>query len=216
MKKVLTLIKKDVLLDRNNMIMIVLFSVAIPVFVGTTLGPKNIDYGIGLLAFMMETVYCMFFGQNKVSALEYKYKGAAYLSLTPYGRKTMVLAKYGFLLCLFVICLLCYLGTSLFVEQVPQIGLVEIGAVALMQIVFWSLYIPLEYKLGYNNIKVVFGIIFIAVPWIVTVSFTHIKTVFLFFNRHLILAILGIGVFAILILWISVTASIRIFEKKSF
>lgn len=213
MKKLFVLLKKDIYLDPLNIIMIIVLAFGIPLVVGHLL--EDVNYGNGSVILMMSAMYCLYFGQNKVSGLEYKYKGLAYLTLTPYKRAELVLSKYIFLFLLYVVCIVFYYAAYFVSDSVAGITFLDIALTGLIQILFWSIYLPLEYKLGYNNIKNYFAILFISMPWIVSFFNKQIVVILNILVKNFVVSVLSICVVSVLIVSSSIFLSIRIFSRKS-
>jgi len=212
-KKIIALIKKDIYLDYLNIIMVIVLAFGIPLVVGHLL--EDVDYGNGSVILMMSAMYCLFFGQNKVSGLEYKYKGLAYLTLTPYKRTYLVLSKYIFMFLLYLVCVILYFAAYFVSDKVAGITFLDIALTGLIQILFWSIYMPLEYKLGYNNIKNYFAILFIAMPWIVSYFNKQIVVIMNLLSKNFVVSVLTICVISLIIVSSSILLSIRIFDRKS-
>ena len=99
--------------------------------------------------------------------IEHKYKGAAYLTLTPISRKDIVVSKYVFLLLVFIMSILGYIITYLLVPAVKPLSLPSIIIAGTANIIFLGLYIPLEFKLGYENMKYYFMVLIVATPLLI-------------------------------------------------
>lgn len=215
MKKILTLIKKDIYLDRTNLLMVIVLSVGLPVFVGYLLKGDGIGFGKGLISFMLSTMYCLYFAQNKVSALEFKYKGAAYLTLTPYTRTNIVIAKYIFVFLLFLLCIFSYGIADVMFKEVPSLKVTDIIITLFIQITFWSIYLPLEYKLGYNNIKNYFALLFIGMPWVITIVFKYMNAETFKIIESFTHLMIYLFIVLIAIVLISIRVSIKIYNNKN-
>ena len=94
-------------------------------------------------------------------------KASTLLCATPYPRKLLVLSKYVFGLLIYgACCLIFWTETLLF----PVLGGFHIELSAIMFLVvalFLGIYLPVQYKLGYETTKFAFFIIIMASPFIV-------------------------------------------------
>lgn len=103
-----------------------------------------------------------------VSLKENQYaKASTLLCATPYPRKLLVLSKYVFGLLIYgACCLIFWAETLLF----PVLGgfHIELSAVIFLVVaLFLGIYLPVQYKLGYETTKFAFFIIIMASPFIV-------------------------------------------------
>lgn len=164
---VLNLVKKDSLLVKKYLILMVVAGIALPVFIKL----KTVSLaGGGFLAFFISTLFIQFIIFNSVSLLEYKYKGSALLSATPYGRNALVQSKYLFLLLLFVGCCILYTLTALLIpNQMDMLSISDLGNSFLIVSLVFSIMIPVQYRFGFEKSKYIFFFSIFITPFIAPV-----------------------------------------------
>ena len=147
------LIKKDVLIVKKYVLIMLAAAVLIPPFM-LWRAPQY----TGILGFML---------LQYVSLKEYQFpKAATLLCATPYSRRMIVLSKYIFCMVTYMACCVIY-GIETFI--VPGLGSCDIKLFVLMFFitsVFIGIYLPVQYKLGYEKTKFAFVIVIMASPFI--------------------------------------------------
>ena len=160
---VLSLLKKDFLIVKKYVLIMFFFIILIPPVMRWRT-PKF----TGILGFILSVIFSVFMLLQYVSLKEYQFpKAATLLCATPFSRKAMVLSKYIFCMAIYVICCIVYEVETLLI---PQLGTADIKLFALMFLVtsiFIGLYLPVQYKLGYEKAKFAFLVIIMASPIIV-------------------------------------------------
>ena len=158
----LHLIKKDILIVKKYVLIMMAAAVLIPPFM-LWRAPQY----TGILGFMLSVIFCVFMLLQYVSLKEYQFpKAATLLCATPYSRRMMVLSKYIFCMAIYAACCVIY-GIETFV--VPGLGSCDIKLFILMFFitsVFIGIYLPVQYKLGYEKTKFAFVIVIMASPFI--------------------------------------------------
>lgn len=143
----LHLIKKDILLAKNLVLITMLIAIAIPLFFMFT-----IPFSTGLLPFLYMVILTEIILLQSISAMEAKSpKAPALLCATPYTRKTLVKAKYVFFILLFVFCYVVHTLLSLIVDPSNILDLTSVLAVLLFGTLVYGIYMPIEFK--YGNVK---------------------------------------------------------------
>ena len=121
----------------------------------------------GILGFMLSVIFCVFMLLQYVSLKEYQFpKATTLLCATPYSRRMIVLSKYIFCMVTYMACCVIY-GIETFI--VPGLGSCDIKLFVLMFFitsVFIGIYLPVQYKLGYEKTKFAFVIVIMASPFI--------------------------------------------------
>ncbi len=164
MKKVLLLIKKDILLDKMYLLVTILLSFGIPIFIAKSLKDVTGINGIDVIALMLSTFYCYFMMFSKIGLIEDKYKSIEYLLLTPISRKMIVISKYSLFVIIFIFSIVGYIIDSLIFSDIEATNPASISVVFLIGCIFMGIYIPLELKVGYEKVKFYLMIIVIATP----------------------------------------------------
>lgn len=102
-----------------------------------------------------------------LSLKEYQFpKAATLLCATPFSRNMIVLSKYIFCIAVFIACCIIYAIETL---VIPGLGTVDMTLFLLMFLVtsvFIGVYLPVQYKLGYEKTKFAFLVVIMASPFI--------------------------------------------------
>lgn len=158
----LHLIKKDVLIVKKYVLIMMAAAVLIPPFMLW----RAPQYS-GVLGFMLSVIFCVFMLLQYVSLKEYQFpKAATLLCATPYSRGMMVLSKYIFCAVAYAACCVIY-GIETLV--VPGLGSCDIELFVLMFFitsVFIGIYLPIQYRWGYEKTKFAFVVVIMASPFI--------------------------------------------------
>lgn len=143
------LIKKDILIVKKYVLIMLVAAVLIPPFMLW----RAPEY-TGVLGFMLSVIFCVFMLLQYVSLKEYQFpKAATLLCATPFSRKMIVLSKYIFCIAIYTACCIIYAIETL---VVPGLGTVDVTLFLLMFLVtsvFIGIYLPVQYKLGYEKTK---------------------------------------------------------------
>lgn len=208
----ISLVKKDILLVKKYMLMMMVVTIAIPIFI-----MWRTPVFLGFSAFLISTIFAEFILYQYVSMTELKYpKADALLCATPYPRRIIVVARYVFLLLIFAYCLLAYSIESLILPQIKLLSLSNILTVMLILTTLFGVYTPIQYKLGYEKTKYFFSVVIVVTPFLlptlmnlgISLDLNSLSSMPLFV-WNLIMAAM-----TILVLSISVITSIKIYEKK--
>ncbi|GIP34904.1 ABC-2 transporter permease [Paenibacillus sp. J2TS4] len=160
---IFNLVKKDLLLVKKYLLFMLVFSVIAPMFIMVKIGSS----GGGLLGFFVTALFIEFILLNTLSSLEDKYKGAAFLSATPYTRKTLVKARYLFFLIIFGCVCVIYTITSL-VSPVPleMLNLFTAGLCLLFITAYFGILLPIQYKYGYEKTRYISFFLVFLTPFV--------------------------------------------------
>ena len=155
------LIKKDFLIVKKYVFIMLVTAVLIPPFMLW----RTPEYNTGILGFMLSVIFCVFMLVQYVTLKEYQFpKAATLLCATPFSRKMIVLSKYIFCIAIYVACCIIYAIETL---VVPGLGTIDVTLFLLMLLVtsvFIGIYLPVQYKLGYEKTKFAFVVIIMASP----------------------------------------------------
>lgn len=158
----LHLIKKDILLVKNLVLVAMLINIAIPLFFIFT-----IPFSTGLLPFLYMVILTEIILLQSISAMEAKSpKASSLLCTTPYSRKTLVKAKYIFFILLFAFCYVVHTLLSLIVDPPNILNLTSVLTVLLFGTIAYGIYMPIEFK--YGNVKARF--VFMTLIFIVSLG----------------------------------------------
>lgn len=204
------LLKKDVLIIKKYVLVMLVAAILIPPFM-LWRAPQY----TGILGFMLSVIFCVFMLLQYVSLKEYQFpKAATLLCATPYSRRMIVLSKYTFCMITYVACCVIYGIETLII---PELGTCDIKLFMLMFFIisaFIGIYLPVQYKLGYEKTKFTFVIVIMASPFILPqiMKMENINLNFLFFLSPL-LVYGGIILLSFGILFISISLSMKIYNS---
>ncbi len=215
MRKLIVLLRKDITLDKANLVIVILLSIGIPIYITYSLQDLGLQKGADFVSLFLSSFFCFFMSLSKLGLIEHKYRGTAYLTLTPINRKDVVLSKYVFLLLVFLISLVGYGVSYLVTPFLQPISFTAVVTVWTANILFLSFYIPLELKLGYENVKYFFTAVIVISPFLIGLIGKYGGA--LIFRRFMeevgnILPIMM--VFSFILIAVSYYVSVRIFNTK--
>lgn len=208
----ISLVKKDILLVKKYMLVMMIITIAIPIFIMWR-APEF----LGTLTFLVSTIFAEFMLYQYVSMTELKYpKADALLCATPYPRRSIVIARYIFLLLIFAYCLLAYSIASLILPEIKSLSFSNVLTVMLISTILFGVYAPIQYKLGYEKTKYFFSIVIVATPFLLpTLSKLRISPYLSWLSSMPPLVWIFIMIaMIILVLSVSMIISIKIYEKK--
>lgn len=203
------LIKKDILIVKKYVLIMLVAAVLIPPFMLW----RAPEY-TGVLGFMLSVIFCVFMLLQYVSLKEYQFpKAATLLCATPFSRKMIVLSKYIFCISIYVACCIIYAIETL---VVPGLGTVDVTLFLLMFLVtsvFIGIYLPVQYKLGYEKTKFAFVVVIMASPFILPtlMKMENVNLNFLSMFSPLIVYT-SVLLFSLIFLIVSVILSIKIYS----
>lgn len=214
--RILALIKKDVFLVKKYLLVIFAICVAFPIFIN-----YNATSLMGLTAFLITAIFAVYMALQSVALAETKYpKAEALLCASPYTRKYLVVARYLFFMCIFVITTAIYELVVAFLPDTAMLSLIDIALTLLIGSVLLGIYLPLQYKIGYEKMKYVLMIVILLTPFLLPYLIEWLATSKLdltFLNS--IPTALRISLYTATAVGISVVSSvvsIRIYEAKEF
>lgn len=205
--KLYSLIKKDFILAKDNLVIVFLLACGIPIFINRQLDNINSSF----ISFFIMVLYSQYILYNKISLTEDKFKGASYLTATPYTRELLVKSRYLFIFIVFLMCCIIYTAVSIF-SILPRLNNLTLSMSLLVLTSFFSVILPLQYKFGYEKTKfIIWSIVFFspfAIPTILNqLSKLNINLEFSFNEPILYLLSVIIG-------YVSMKISINIYYKK--
>lgn len=201
------LLKKDFLIVKKYvLIMLVVIALIPPVMRWRT--PEF----TGVFGFILFGIFILL---QYVSLKEYQFpKAATLLCATPFSRKAIVSSKYIFCMAIYAICCIVFELETLFL---PGLGTSDIKLFAFMFLivsVFIGIYLPIQYKFGYEKTNFAFRAIIVASPFILPLLMRagSLNLNFLsMFSPYLVYG--GIVLIGFAILAISASLSIKIYDK---
>lgn len=205
------LIKKDFLIVKKYVLIMLVTAVLIPPFMLW----RTPEYNTGILGFMLSVIFCVFMLVQYVTLKEYQFpKAATLLCATPFSRKMIVLSKYIFCIAIYVACCIIYAIETL---VVPGLGTIDVTLFLLMLLVtsvFIGIYLPVQYKLGYAKTKFVFAVVIMASPFILPqlMKMENVNSKFLSMLSPLIVYT-SVFLFSLIFLIVSVILSMKFYSE---
>ena len=215
MKRILVLLKKDITLDISNMLIVMLVSIGLPLYTSYAFNQAGLNIGVDFLSLFLNSFYCFFLAFSKLGIIENKYRGMAYLTLTPVTRKDIVLSKYFFSAFVFLISIVGYKIANFIMSSSQSLTYSSIIIVWTVVALVIGIYIPLEFKVGYENVKYYLTAIIVVSPFLIGLLGKYTK-----FDFFKLFMQAGSGWLPILLVFsgiihvVSYSISVRIFEKK--
>ncbi|USG65701.1 ABC-2 transporter permease [Brevibacillus ruminantium] len=210
------LVKKDFLLAKKYWTVMLIAGLVLPIFI-----KSKVDFMPGgFLAFFLSTLFIQYLLFNTVSMIEYKSKGSALLCATPYTRRTIVIAKYFFLLAIFAGCYLLYSFASLLIPaKMEMLSLSEVGVSILVMAAVFGVMIPVQYRFGYEKSKYIFMFLIFLFPFVFPQMIRAMQFQQIGLQNLLplpgVVQVLFLGLLALSISWISMECSARIYAKQN-
>lgn len=206
----LHLVKKDFLIVKKYVLIMLVAAIAIP----PVMLWRAPEYG-GVMGFILSVIFAVFMLLQYVSLKEYQCpKASALLCAAPFPRRLLVLSKYIFCMLIYAICCLIF---GIETMAAPQLGILRLDALALMFLVTATvvgLYLPIQYKLGYEKTKFVFVVIIMASP-VITAALLKMENIN--FDTLLmappILVYSGMILAGIIVLTISACLSVKFYSE---
>lgn len=202
------LIKKDLLLMKKYLLLMIVIMIVLPLALATKSNEANMF--TSTMAFAFEVIYAEFLICRYLAMKEYQYpKAASFLCTLPFTRNMQVISKYLLYLVIFVFCCIAYWVDTLFVTNLARIDLSLIIPILFAVSILYSIYMPVQYKFGYEKSKLIFMFLLIAFPILVTNTDTARILTILSNMSYPIMLIVAVGS-----LLLSLIVSINIFNKK--
>lgn len=206
------LIKKDIKIVKGYFVGVIAIAIGLPLLLAYR-QPQM----AGLTSLMMAVLISSVAFNLALSEKENQYpKATALLSSTPYMRTKVIYAKYLLYLIIYIICCVTSFIEMYFVPQLIVNDYLKVAAIVfLIQAVGMGIFLPIQYKFGYEKTKFVCFLLFLspfaisATEYIVLpaniVNFLKASPIFLTF----VLYVLGA------LVWLSSLAvSQKVFAKK--
>ena len=205
-----SLLKKDFLIVKKYVFIMLIAAVLIPPFMLW----RTPEF-TGVLGFILSIIFAVFMLLQYVSLKEYQFpKAATLLCATPFSRKMLVLSKYVFCMVIFLACCIIFGIETLII---PGLGSLDMNLLVLMLFVisvFIGIYLPVQYKFGYEKTKFAFAVIIMASPFILPqlLRMNKLDLVF-FFDYSPILIYAGVILISLVVLAISAFLSMKFYDK---
>lgn len=205
-----TLVKKDFIIIKKYVLAMVVVAALIPLFVSWQAPEVS-----GQIAFALSVTFSGILLLQYNSAKEHQYPQATtLLCATPYSRTLLVLSKYVFCFTIYLGCCLIFWVETCLLHSLKGFSLELFVTVLFALSVFVGIYLPVQYRLGYERTKFVFMVVVVAIPFLLpqlsklgSIGFTPIPSLPQFILCPLLL------VASMAILALSTMISISIFRK---
>ncbi len=220
-----SLVKKDLLLIRRYIWLLLAFDIVIPVSF------SNTPY-VGPLGFFIITSVTSYIILITSGTKEMQYpKAASLLCAAPYSRRQMVLSKYVIVFAAYVFCCLVFEAESLIWPRIGGLSVRQAAQGFLILALVVGISMPLQFRYGFEKIRylmfVVYFVSYCVLPMAARgeLGAAIEKAARLPFVRFIaetagriagagpVAAVLGILVLSFLILTVSVTLSMRIYDR---
>ncbi len=152
------LVKKDILIAKNNLLLILLVIGAIPLFVQFVAPSVPGFASLTYMVVLGEVMIMQAIAQEETK----QPKTMALLCAAPYPRKTVVYAKYVLFFLIFAYCIAVHTVTMLFVNMANIVDLTSILTVMLLGAVLFGIYVPTEFRYGVVKAQVIFTIVILS------------------------------------------------------
>lgn len=206
------LVKKDIKIVKGYSAGVVAIAIGLPLL----LAYKQPQIA-GLTSLMMAVLISSVAFNLALSEKENQYpKATALLSSTPYMRTKVVYAKY---LLYFIIYIICCVASYVEMSIVPQLivsdYLKAAAIVFLVQAIGMGVFLPIQYKFGYEKTKFICFLLFLS-PFAINAT-EHIvfpANIVDFFKTSPIALTFTLYVLGVLVWFASLAVSQKIFAKK--
>ena len=156
------LIKKDFILVKKYLLMLIGMPALIPLYVGS----RPIG-NAALIGFMWSAVYTLSMTMQYIFLKESQSpKALALLCASPYPRWLLVAAKYSLFPILHLISCLFFLVESLAIPGLATLPVQAYASVLFANSLFFSFFMPLQYKLGFEQVKLLLMLMIVAATWL--------------------------------------------------
>lgn len=210
----ISLVKKDFLLIKKDLLILFAFAIGAPIFISS-----NSAANVGIFSFFLPVIIIEYILTGTIWKKEYKYKGAVLFCTTPYTRKTLVKSEYLFVFIIFICNYIIYALIAFITPfNIPKLSISGVGIVLLIVAIFFNISIPVLYKFGYVKLSYILPMIVVIIPfggpYIIkflqanNVNFNYIMSLPKIFQN------LGPYVITLIITLISMMISINIYSKK--
>lgn len=208
----LHLIKKDFVIIKKYVWLMLIVAFFIPLFI-----LWRIPELTGSISFVISAIFSVFILLMYVSMKESQYsKASALLCATPYPRSMVVMSKYGFCVVIFAVCSVIYWAETLIFPKIGSFNFEMVMAVFDGMCLLISIYLPIQFKLGYEKTKFFFIIIIMASPFLLPQLSKINGASYLVFVNSIPAAFLCVIVafVSLILLAISILISVKIYSQK--
>ena len=207
------LIKKDLMIVKGYSLGVVAIAIGLPLL----LAWRQPQMG-GMISLLMAVLISSVAFNLAISEKENQYpRATALLSSTPYTKGKVVISKYTLYFIIYTVCCIAYLVEMQFIPELKLDNFAQAAAlVFLIQAFGMGIFLPIQYKFGYEKTKFISFVLLVLSPVIIEatkrISFSSKIVSLMQSNSVIAVAILfGCGIF----IWlVSFVISKKIFVKK--
>lgn len=158
----LQLVKKDFVIAKKYVWLMFIVVLLIPPFILWRMPEVT-----GSISFVISAVFAVFMLLMYVSMKEFQYpKASAMLCATPYPRSLVVMSKYGFCVTILAVCSMIYWIETLIFPKIGSFNFEMVMAAFVGISLLISIYLPIQFKVGYEKTKFFFVVIIMASPFL--------------------------------------------------
>ena len=159
---IFNLIKKDILIIKKYVLMMLVAAGLIPLFM-----LWRVPEYAGIFGFILSAVFCVLILLQYVLLKEYQSpKASMLLCAAPFSRQMMVLSKYIFCIAIYMACCIIYAIEMVFMPALRTVNIMLFFLMFFVISVFIGIYLPVQYKLGYEKTKFALGLVIMASPFV--------------------------------------------------
>ena len=206
----INLVRKDLLLVKRYWVLMGLAAFVVPLLFSWQAVSVDVFY-----TFLLITSFEIFMLYQFVAMVEVRYRKAVSLvAAAPYPRKRHVVAKYIFFALVFTYCYVAFTVVAIVLPNVGHLSVLNIlWAVCLLAFIY-GIYVPVQYKFGYEKIRIIFMVVVIGIPYLLPSALERlyeldIASIVPAPLLYIAPILLTVGIFAA-----SIFASIKMFEKQ--
>ena len=203
----LQLVKKEFLIVKKYVLLMAAVCILFPIFL-----LWRMPEFAGIFGFVLVTVFSILMLLQYVSLKETQYpKASTLLCALPFSRKHIVLSRYIFCIVIYFACCLIFGIEALLFPTLQNVSYKIPIVLFLLVSLCLSIYLPIQYKVGYEKTKLFFTVLIMATP----VGFAQLmkRGINLEFLSNIPPAFLLLGslIISVLLLIVSSIISIKIY-----
>ena len=203
----LQLVKKEFLIVKKYVLLMAAVCILFPIFLLWRMPEFAGIFGFGIV-----TVFSILMLLQYVSLKETQYpKASTLLCALPFSRKNIVLSRYIFCIVIYFACCLIFGIEALLFPTLQNVSYKIPIVLFLLVSLCLSIYLPIQYKVGYEKTKLFFTVLIMATP----VGFAQLmkRGINLEFLSNIPPAFLLLGslIISVLLLIVSSIISIKIY-----
>ena len=153
MRYIFKTVKEMVFLAKEYVLICIAISIGIPIYIGYVAKDIGLISLASSLSMIIVPYYVFFLFFGKIDLIEDKCKQMTYALLTPINRIHYVVAKYFLIVFCFILSVAGYHIGMVFMRELLFLSFSDIAYGILIYSVLTGIYVPLELKFGFENMK---------------------------------------------------------------